>query len=454
MHRHPESRLRRYPADRAAESGCPRKPARAVSLYGATIGSHNGGLASRVRRDPNAYAYWHWGPDQTIYSGTIGGYPSGYEYGKASIQISFQDINGWMAGLDNGRAGCGAAGNCPSIWVSPNFYSAREGSRQILEELGSLTMGEQNIGPFPHWSISYEVPGKLFNHITLPTSEWYIGTSIAQSLEYGANHTIPTLHAAVDFYDDLGALVNIYGHEPTTPGTVHHEYPVYAAAKPRIWKTNAVGVYDWWVLRTPVSVVPSYSRMGKMSVAHATVSGGTDPETAIEMALPNYSSGAIDDVTVLINGVPAVSTQYRLTSYGVKVKVGPGANQIEVRYTSPLPGNRPAGRANLGKPPGAIRLAISQPAGLTPAWPGRCTWPMPQVYLLPAARLLSSAFDGGSGAQWLSVDWTATLPTSTGFSVRVRSANTPGALEASPWSDWISTPGATLIRAGRPLDPV
>ena len=280
-----------------------RESLRRAVMLGATIGSHNGGLPNPGGGDPNSYGYWHWGPDETIYAGPMGGYPSGYEYAKASILQTFQDIHGWLAGLDNGRAGCGAAGNCPSLWVSPNFVSSREGSRQILEELGAVTMGEQNIGPFPHWSISYQVPGKLFNHVTLPTSEWYIGGAVAQSLEYGSSHSIQTVHDAVDFYYNLGALVNIYGHEPTTSG-VHREYPIYSAAKPRIWKTNAVGVHDWWVLRRQVSAAPSYTRMGNLGVAHANVSGGSDPETAIELALPNYRSGAIDDVTVLINGAP------------------------------------------------------------------------------------------------------------------------------------------------------
>ncbi len=190
---------------------------RAVADHGATIGSHNGGLG--IGGDPNAYGYYHWGPDQVE-----------HDFGQTSIQMSYDDIHSWLTGLDNGRAGCGAASNCPNTWASPNFLSALESSRSLLEELGTITLGEQNMGPYPHWSISYEVPDKVFNHITLPTSEWYIGTSVAQSLEYsyGSNHTIETLHNAIDFYYNLGALVNIYGHEPNATG-VHHEYPVYSA---------------------------------------------------------------------------------------------------------------------------------------------------------------------------------------------------------------------------------
>ena len=94
---------------------------RAVTLYGATIGSHNGGYPNigTTPPDDGSYDYWHWGPD-TMLDRTTGFpapynyYTSGYDYAKDSIQISFQDLEGWLAGTDNGRAGCGAAGKLPA----------------------------------------------------------------------------------------------------------------------------------------------------------------------------------------------------------------------------------------------------------------------------------------------------------------------------------------------------
>ncbi len=135
---------------------------RAVSLYGATIGSHNGGYPNIGVTDPGAYDYWHWGPDTMIdrtsgFPAPYESYTSGYEYAKDSIQISFQDLEGWLAGTDNGRAGCGALGNCPRTWVSPYFNSGRDRSFKIFAELSGTVMGEQKVSPFPHWTLAYDL---------------------------------------------------------------------------------------------------------------------------------------------------------------------------------------------------------------------------------------------------------------------------------------------------------
>jgi uncharacterized repeat protein (TIGR01451 family) len=311
---------------------------RAVSLYGATIGSHNGGLVNPVNPTlpTSSYDYWHWGPDEAldVDPATLPpGYSDGYEYAQTSVSLSFQDIEGWLAGQDNGRTGCGAAGNCPRTWVSPYFNSAREGSYDILEDLGAVTMGEQKLSPFPHWTVSYET-NERHTHVTLPTSDWYIGTNIAQSLESG--HDVSTVHALVDFYHELGALVNLYGHSSSTSG-VQWEYVNYSASRPRMWATNAVGVYDWWVSRSPVNVTPSYSKVDGTAITDASITGATDPETAIEMVVPHWDSGAISDLQVFLDGAPADPADYRTTDYGVKVRVGTAVSGVEVRYT-PLEG--------------------------------------------------------------------------------------------------------------------
>ena len=134
----------------------------AVSSYGATIGSHNGGLGNPVVSvSPNTYDYWHWGPDEALDT-TPSGYANGKAYAQSSVSTSFQDIEGWLAGLDNGRAGCGAAGNCPRIWVAPYFNGTREDSNDIIEQLGAITAGEQKISPFPHWTLSYNTRWQAF----------------------------------------------------------------------------------------------------------------------------------------------------------------------------------------------------------------------------------------------------------------------------------------------------
>ena len=186
---------------------------RAVSLYGATIGSHNGGLGNPVLSlPPTEYNYWHWGPDEALDT-TPPGYASGKAYASTSISTSFLDIEGWLTGLDNGRAGCGAAQKCPRTWVAPFFNGTREDSKDIIEQLGAITAGEQKISPFPHRTLSYNRRGRPFAQLTLPVSDWYVDDIyVAQSKE---QHTITSIRAAIDFYYTLGALINIYGHLPS-----------------------------------------------------------------------------------------------------------------------------------------------------------------------------------------------------------------------------------------------
>ena len=320
---------------------------RAVSLYGATIGSHNGGLANPVNPalPPTTYDYWHWGPDEALDT-----HPSGYANGKAyaqeSILRSFQDIEGWLSGLDNGRSGCGSLNNCPRVWVSPYFNSGREGSFEVMEQLGVASMGEQKLSPFPHWTLSTQTNGKRYAHLTLPVSDWYVGDEVAQSLE---QHSDSSMRAGVDFYSELGLLVNFYGHGSSA------DYSSYVVAKPRMWSTNAIGIYDWWVLRTPVIVTPSYSQNGNVASVIATIANATDPNTAIELVIPYWGTGSVGNLEVLLNGATANPNEYRTTNTGVKIKVGSAVTTVEVRYQpvivtpTPTPTPTPTGMITIGE---------------------------------------------------------------------------------------------------------
>ena len=310
---------------------------RAVTLYGATIGSHNGGYPNIGTTPPDngSYDYWHWGPDTMIdrtsdFPAPYQSYTNGYNYAKDSIQISFQDLEGWLAGTDNGRTGCGVAGNCPRTWVSPYFNSGRDRSFKIFEELGASVMGEQKVSPFPHWTLSYDPanPDHRYNVITLPPSDWYVGSGVSQSIE---GHNTSSIQALVDFYYQKGYLMNLYGHGGSNGGNTN-TYVNYAVAKPHMWATNAVGLSDWWIKRDTVVVTPSYSKSGETAIATAAISGATDPQTAVELVLPNWSSGVVGNLEVRLNGAPANSSEYRTTNYGVKVRVGTTVTNVEVRY--------------------------------------------------------------------------------------------------------------------------
>ena len=294
---------------------------RAVTNYNASIGPHNGGL-----RNPNAttlantnYDYWHWGLDEAL-DVTPSGYASGKAYALTSLGNAFGDVEGWLAGLTNA--------NGLRIWVSPYFNATREDSLDILSQLKVSVAGEQKLTPFPHWTLSTQTSGKRYPFLTLPVSDWYIGTSIAQSIEY---HSSTTLHAAVDYYYNLGALVNIYAHGSSSSG-LENDYVLYCAAKPRIWAANAADVYDWWWRRSGVQISPTLVTNANQTIVTLAITGAIDPQTAVEVWIPQPGFSALE---VRCNGVLATSSQFRTSGQRVRVLAGTTVSSVEVRYTLP-----------------------------------------------------------------------------------------------------------------------
>lgn len=305
---------------------------RAVANYGATIGSHNGGFTnwSDPNLTPDAYNYWHWGPDELL-GVNPPGFSSGSQYVSQSISNSFVDLETWIpSNLATRRT-----------WVAPYFNGTRDASCQILEQLGVLTSGEQKAGPFPQWVLSSQTAGKRYAFISLPNSEWYYDRDVMDALE---QHSAQTLHACIDHYYSLGALINNYGHV-SAASPIGGNYVDYALSKPRIWSANALGIYDWWKARSPVSVVGSYSLAGSTAVFTGTVSGASDPDTSVELAIPYWNAGAGSIMQVLVNGVPAT---YRTNSSGIKIRVGAATATFAVTF-SPLPkANDDAYSVNVG----------------------------------------------------------------------------------------------------------
>ncbi len=75
------------------------------------------------------------------------------------------------------------------------------------------------------------------------------------------------------------------------------------------------------------------------------------------------------------------------------------------------------------------------------------------VITLPAygssGVLLSSAYDGGDGAQWQAVSWDATAGGGTNVCVQTRTADSSDQLANASWSDCYSTSGSGLMSANR-----
>jgi len=75
--------------------------------------------------------------------------------------------------------------------------------------------------------------------------------------------------------------------------------------------------------------------VGSTAVVTASISGASDPETAVEVVIPGWDGGASTHLEIFLDGAPADSADYRTTDYGVKVKVGAGVTNVEVRYGPP-----------------------------------------------------------------------------------------------------------------------
>jgi hypothetical protein len=303
----------------------------AVTSYGATIGPHNGGL-----KNPNnpslvrgQYDYWHWGPDEAL-DVTPAGYSSGKAYAFTSISNSFRDVEGWLSGTPAG----------PRTWVACYFNATREDSYEIQAALNVKITGDQKLGPFPHWTLSTRTPGKLYGLLSEPVSDWYVGGLVAQSLEPWhppGVYDSQTLHEAVDFYYDLGALINIYSHTLSTglgdAGQLVPDYITYSLntnLHPRIWSANGILVYQWWLQRSNAQVGVSYSTNGVQSLINVSVARSASTNTTVEILVPGTNSFC--GLSVLANGSPAPANSYRVNGQVIKVRVGTTVTNAVIGY--------------------------------------------------------------------------------------------------------------------------
>jgi hypothetical protein len=300
---------------------------RAVTNYSATIGSHNGGYKNPGNPALNMteFDYWHWGPDEALDTSPTN-FASGQEYALHSLSNSFLDIESWLDGINTG----------PRLWVSCYFNATREESFDIQDQLGVKINGEQKLGPFPHWTLSTSTSGKLYPMLSQPVSDWFVGAQIAQAMEYHTNYTMRDL---VDHYYNWGALINLYSHSLSdgtgTWGPVASNYIVYSLntnLHPRLWSANAIGIYDWWLQRSNARISVSHATTNlNGSVTTFQVSGATDPNTTVELALP--ALGAVSDLQILTNGVLAGGDSYRANGPLVKIRVGTDITNVVVSYS-------------------------------------------------------------------------------------------------------------------------
>ncbi|MGD0263071.1 MAG: Ig-like domain-containing protein, partial [Verrucomicrobiota bacterium] len=313
--------------------------------YGATIGSHNGGLPNPfISSDPNSwcyelptyYQYFHWGPDEPL------DLPGGYDYASNSVAISFAQIDAWLTNYQTPD---------PRTWVVPYFNGTREDSYQIQQQLNVKITGEQKLCPFPSWTLSTRTDGLRYPFLSEPVSDWFVaGDDVAevaqvvgpwQGHDSGAGvHTSQTLQEAVNAYYTNGFLLNFYAHSLTyvTDGDqggatgLMAEYVTNCAAFPRIWPANARTIYQWWTNRSTAQVTAnSYPTNGGHSVVAVSITGAQDTNTAVDILASGFGSAAVAQLWT--NG--ETNNTYRTSGELIKVLVGTTVTNVQVDY---LPG--------------------------------------------------------------------------------------------------------------------
>ena len=316
------------------------------------------------------------------------------EYAKESIHESLLDINSdlptgepladstdyrsgstshgadWLGGYDNGRTGCGATHTCPRTFVSPTFDAGRDASQSVLDDLKVVATGEQKVGPYPHWAMAEQSDSALysgslsafglgnveFSHVSIPVNEWIDTNGTGTKFpERGMEDTqlkdsvngFATLKEDADYYYEHGFLVNILNHQLATTGDGDTTYTHYMGTTsgvtdvhPNIWRTNAVGLYDWWTKRHGVTIAPTQSATSTRGTTTLTISGSSDANTAIDVTVPGlprseptttFTAGPLN-ISVLEDGSTAPAGTVRNTRTGVQIKVGTSVSQVTVSY--------------------------------------------------------------------------------------------------------------------------
>jgi len=243
------------------------------------------------------------------------------------VQNPVDASNSILTSLDSLQAWTGER---TSNWVAPKYRSIKDDSFQILVNNGVKSAGEQNFGPFPHFSLSMTTPKKYYDLLQLPTSEW-VPNSATSSDARSRMELISAANIinAVDFYYDLGALINIYGHPYTMNAPLSDTYIKRAKEKQDVWFTNATEMYSWWTARDPVQIDPTYSTDGDFKEVNAFVSGAVDASTAVDLIIPYWDGENPTNIKVYKDGIE--TSDFEITKKGLKIKSGLAA-EIKVNY--------------------------------------------------------------------------------------------------------------------------
>ena len=227
-------------------------------------------------------------------------------------------------------------GSRPNVWVAPAYRSILDTSFEVVAAQGIKTAGEQNFGPFPHFTLSMTKPGTHYDLLQIPTSEW-LPSSATSADDRARMELIPEeqMPDVVDFFYSFGGLINLYGHPYYGNDTKLESLLSRAQSKGDVWFTDAASIYNWWKQRDQVVMTPQITGPGPDGRFNATLnlSGAADPNTTVDIASPSGDPALFRDVRVTVDG--KASNSWRLTASGLKVRVGT-AHTVEVSWL-PLP---------------------------------------------------------------------------------------------------------------------
>ena len=243
--------------------------------------------------------------------------------GAANIRRGLDDLQGWI-------------GSRPTDWVSPRYEAIKDSSFQTIVSQGVKTAGEQNFGPFPHYTLSMTTRGLHYDLLQLPTSEW-LASSPDSSDSRARMERMPLedMSSIIDMYYGMGSLINVYGH-PYDANVERVTALISAArAKGDVWFTTADGIRQWWVPRSGMTIAPQYVLLGDTAQMTIAVSGSTSASATVDIYPPGMQPASMRDLVVTLDGVP--STDYRFTQDSLKVRCGTAGLVKVVWKLSSLP---------------------------------------------------------------------------------------------------------------------
>ena len=145
------------------------------------------------------------------------------------------------------------------------------------------------------------------------------------------------MHSAVDFYYNLGALINLYSHTLSTglgdAGQLVPDYITYSLntnLHPRIWSANAVSVYQWWLQRSNAQTSVTYATNGNQLMLTVSISRATHTNTTVEVFIPGTNSFC--GLAILANGSAASTNSYRVNGQVIKLRVGTTVTNAVISY--------------------------------------------------------------------------------------------------------------------------